>query len=48
VLVKGGDYAPDTIVGRADVEAAGGRVVVIPLITGRSTTDLLRRIRETS
>lgn len=48
VLVKGGDYTPDTIVGRAEVEAAGGRVVVIPLITGRSTTDLLRRIRETS
>jgi rfaE bifunctional protein nucleotidyltransferase chain/domain len=48
VLVKGGDYTPDNIVGRADVEAAGGRVVVIPLVTGRSTTDLLRKIRETS
>lgn len=48
VLVKGGDYTPDTIVGRADVEAAGGRVVVIPLVKGRSTTDLLRKIRETS
>lgn len=48
VLVKGGDYTPDAIVGRADVEAAGGRVVVIPFMTGRSTTDLLRRIRETS
>lgn len=47
VLVKGGDYSPDTIVGRAEVEAAGGRVVVIPLVAGRSTTDLLRRIRET-
>lgn len=48
VLVKGGDYVPDDIVGRADVEAAGGRVVVIPLVSGRSTSDLLRKIRETS
>lgn len=48
VLVKGGDYTPATIVGREEVEAAGGRVVVIPLIEGRSTTDLLRRIRHDS
>lgn len=45
VLVKGGDYAPDTIVGRAEVEAAGGDVVVIPLVTGRSTTQTVQRIR---
>lgn len=48
VLVKGGDYTPDTIVGRAEVEAAGGRVVVFPLIEGRSTTDLLQKIRQGS
>jgi rfaE bifunctional protein nucleotidyltransferase chain/domain len=48
VLVKGGDYTPDTIVGRAEVEAGGGRVVVIPLIEGRSTTETLRRIQENS
>ena len=47
VLVKGGDYTPDTIVGRAEVESAGGRVVVIPTVHGHSTTDLLNRIRET-
>jgi D-glycero-beta-D-manno-heptose 1-phosphate adenylyltransferase len=46
VLAKGGDYTPDTIVGRDEVEAAGGRVVVIPFVHGHSTTDLLRKIRE--
>lgn len=46
VLVKGGDYTPDTIVGRAEVEAAGGRVVVIPFVRGHSTTELLNKIRE--
>jgi rfaE bifunctional protein nucleotidyltransferase chain/domain len=45
VLVKGGDYSPDQVVGRADVEAAGGRVAIIPFLAGRSTTDLIRRIR---
>lgn len=48
VLVKGGDYTPDTIVGRSEVEAAGGRVVVIPFVEGHSTTNLLNRIRENS
>lgn len=46
VLVKGGDYAPDQVVGRETVEAAGGRVALIPFVEGYSTTDLLRRIRE--
>ena len=46
VLVKGGDYALDQIVGRDAVEAAGGEVRVIPLIQGRSTSGLLRRLRE--
>ena len=45
VLVKGGDYKPDTIVGRAEVEAAGGKVVVIPFVKGKSTTHTLERIR---
>ena len=44
VLVKGGDWTPDTIVGRAEVEADGGRVEVIPLVGGLSTSELLRRI----
>jgi rfaE bifunctional protein nucleotidyltransferase chain/domain len=45
VLVKGGDYTPETIVGRAEVEAAGGRVVVIPFVEGRSTTGTVNKIR---
>ena len=46
VLVKGGDWPGDQIVGREEVEAAGGRVVSIPLVPGYSTTAILRKIRE--
>jgi D-beta-D-heptose 7-phosphate kinase/D-beta-D-heptose 1-phosphate adenosyltransferase len=45
VLVKGADYATEDVVGREAVEAAGGRVELVPLLEGRSTTWLLRRIR---
>jgi rfaE bifunctional protein nucleotidyltransferase chain/domain len=45
VLVKGGDYAPQDVVGAAEVEAAGGRVVIAPLVPGRSTTQLINRTR---
>jgi rfaE bifunctional protein nucleotidyltransferase chain/domain len=44
VLVKGGDWAPDQIVGREIVEAAGGLVTSIPVVTGRSSTDILTRL----
>lgn len=47
VLVKGGDYRPEQVVGREAVEGAGGRVEIIPFVEGYSTTALLRRIRET-
>ena len=43
VLVKGGDYRKEDIVGGAEVEAAGGKVVVAPLVPGRSTTAILQR-----
>jgi D-beta-D-heptose 7-phosphate kinase/D-beta-D-heptose 1-phosphate adenosyltransferase len=43
VLVKGGDYPPEAVVGRAEVEAAGGRLVLIPLAEGHSTTKLVHR-----
>jgi D-beta-D-heptose 7-phosphate kinase/D-beta-D-heptose 1-phosphate adenosyltransferase len=43
VLVKGGDYALDQVVGRAEVEAAGGKLVLIPLVEGHSTTGLIHR-----
>jgi D-beta-D-heptose 7-phosphate kinase/D-beta-D-heptose 1-phosphate adenosyltransferase len=45
VLVKGADWAEDAIVGREEVEAAGGRVVRVPMVPGRSTTSMLERIR---
>ena len=45
VLVKGADWGADQIVGRAEVEAAGGRVVSIELEPGYSTTNLLEKIR---
>ncbi len=42
VLVKGGDWGLDEIVGRAGVEAAGGRVVSIPVVPGFSTSSLIQ------
>jgi len=44
VLVKGGDWGPEEIVGRAEVEGAGGRVVTIPYLEGYSTSALIARI----
>jgi len=41
VLVKGGNYTLDQIVGRAEVEAAGGRVIPIPIVPGYSTTAII-------
>jgi rfaE bifunctional protein nucleotidyltransferase chain/domain len=46
VLVKGGDYQPDEVVGRAEVEAHGGRLVLVPLLEGHSTTGLVNRASE--
>jgi len=48
VLVKGGDWVIDRIVGREIVEARGGVVKTIPLVPGLSTTGLLQRIRSTA
>ncbi len=45
VLVKGADYDRAHIVGADDVEGWGGRVMRIPLVPGKSTTDLVRRLR---
>ena len=44
ILVKGGDWGENEIVGRAEVEAAGGRVVRIPLLEGYSTSQLIAKI----
>jgi len=47
VLVKGGDWSVETIVGRDIVEGRGGVVKTIPLVPGVSTTTLIQRIRST-
>ena len=44
VLVKGGDWGPDRVIGRAEVEAAGGKVVIVPYLEGRSSSSLIDRI----
>ena len=46
VLVKGGDWTLDQIVGREFVESYGGRVLAIPLREGYSTSALVQRILE--
>ena len=43
VLVKGGDYKEDEIVGAETVKAGGGDVVIVPLLEGRSTTGIIER-----
>jgi rfaE bifunctional protein nucleotidyltransferase chain/domain len=45
VLVKGGDYAADSVVGASEVRGWGGRVVIIPLTPGHSTTSTIERLR---
>lgn len=44
VLVKGGDWTIENIVGREEVEATGGRVLSLPFVDGASTTDVIERI----
>jgi len=48
VLVKGGDWASDRIIGREEVEAAGGRVVSVPVLAGYSTSAMVEKIRKLS
>jgi rfaE bifunctional protein nucleotidyltransferase chain/domain len=44
VLVKGGDWRIDQIVGREEVEAAGGQVISLPYVEGASTSEIIERI----
>jgi len=44
VLVKGGDWGPDRVVGREEVEAAGGRVVIVPYLKGRSSSSIIGKV----
>ena len=46
IIVKGGDYDPSTVVGAELVVKNGGEVIIIPLISGYSTSNLIRKIRE--
>jgi rfaE bifunctional protein nucleotidyltransferase chain/domain len=46
VLAKGGDWAADKIIGREFVESYGGKVAVINFLQGRSTTDIIERMRK--
>jgi len=46
VLVKGGDYQKDQVVGREVVESAGGKVVIVPLVPGHSSSVILERLRK--
>jgi D-beta-D-heptose 7-phosphate kinase/D-beta-D-heptose 1-phosphate adenosyltransferase len=45
VLVKGADWGPTNIVGREEVQAAGGVVVSIPVVPGFSTSEIIRKAR---
>jgi len=45
VLIKGGDYALDQIIGRDTVEKRGGRTVTIPFLEGHSTSAIVHRIQ---
>jgi len=44
VLVKGGDWRPQEVVGRREVEEAGGEVVVIPYLKGHSSSAIIKKI----
>jgi rfaE bifunctional protein nucleotidyltransferase chain/domain len=46
VLIKGGDWTPETIIGRDTVEAGGGRVFAIPLMDGVSTTGIVKKMKD--
>ena len=46
VLVKGGDWGPNEIIGREETEEAGGRVVSIPFEPGYSTSSIIARIQK--
>ncbi len=45
VVVKGGDYTEASVVGAAETRARGGRVVIVPLTPGESTTSIIAKLR---
>ena len=46
VIVKGGDYTEETIVGASEVKSWGGRVAVVPITPGHSTTAIIQKLSE--
>ena len=46
ILVKGGDYKPDEVVGKDIVEARGGRLELISFVEGKSTTNIINKINQ--
>lgn len=46
ILVKGGDYTPEGVVGKEVVESYGGRVELIPFVDGKSTTNIIEKVLE--
>jgi D-beta-D-heptose 7-phosphate kinase/D-beta-D-heptose 1-phosphate adenosyltransferase len=48
VLVKGGDYTIETVIGHEEVIAAGGRVEIVPTVEGFSTTNIVNKLTENS
>ena len=48
VLVKGGDYTPDKVVGADFVKSRGGELFLIPFVEGKSTTNIIRKIEESN
>jgi rfaE bifunctional protein nucleotidyltransferase chain/domain len=45
VLVKGGDYSNEYVVGTKEVEERGGKLVLFPFVEGKSTTNIIRKIQ---
>jgi D-beta-D-heptose 7-phosphate kinase/D-beta-D-heptose 1-phosphate adenosyltransferase len=46
VLVKGGDYTIETIIGAKEVIANGGKVIINPIVEGFSTTNIIEKIKK--
>ena len=45
ILVKGGDYSPDEVVGNKDLKTWGGRVKIVPLTPNYSTTSIIEKMK---
>ena len=46
ILIKGGDWPEDKVVGREEVKKWGGRVAIIPEVEGKSTTNIVEKIKK--